>query len=287
MTTAEAVIIAIVEGLTEFLPISSTGHMILTEAAMGMRGTDFLKAYTVSIQFGAIASVVVLYWRRFVQSLDFYLKLFVAFVPVAVVGLLLNDYIEQLLESVPVVAVALVLGGIILVFLDKYYHKQIEAAEDDPDYVTVRKVDEFGIEYTDQELRKFKISWSQAFFIGCFQCLGLIPGVSRAAATIVGGLQQGLNIKRSAEFSFFLAVPTIFAASAFSLWEHRGSVTGSNVDFLIIGTLVSFIVGMIAIKFFIALITRLGLKFFGYYRIILGLVFLILLYLGYDIKINH
>lgn len=287
MTTAEAVILAIVEGLTEFLPVSSTGHMILTEALLHMQGSEFLKAFTVSIQFGAIAAVVVLYWRRFFQSIDFYLKLFVAFLPIAVLGLLLKDSIESLLENVVVVSVALIIGGVILIFLDKLFHRQIEEAVDDPDYVSVKKIDEFGVEYVEDELRQIKISWMQAFVVGCFQCLGLVPGVSRAAATIVGAMQQGFNIKRASEFSFFLAVPTIFAASAYSLWGHRAVITGTNVEYLLIGNIVSFVVGMVAIRFFIELITRLGLRFFGYYRIALGVLILILLALGYDIKINH
>ncbi|MBL0308483.1 MAG: undecaprenyl-diphosphate phosphatase [Bacteroidetes bacterium] len=287
MTTGEAIILAIVEGITEFLPVSSTGHLILTESAMRLHDSPFSRTYIVSVQFGAILSVLFLYRQRFLQSLEFYFKLLVAFIPAAILGLLLNDQIDKLLSSVTTVAVALIIGGVVLILVDKIFHRQIDEAVDDEDTTTVNVVDEFGIEYKKEVLKKLDISWLQAFIIGCFQCIAMIPGVSRSAATIVGGMSQKLNIKRAAEFSFFLAVPTISAAALYKLMKNFHVVTGENIDFLIIGNIVSFIVGMIAIKFFIGLITRYGLKFFGYYRIILGVVILILMAMGYNLEISE
>lgn len=285
MTTTEAIILAVVEGLTEFLPVSSTGHLILTQAAMNLEGTAFTKVFLINIQFGAILSVVLLYWRRFFQSFDFYFKLFVAFIPAAVLGLLLNDYIDQLLENVTVVAISLVVGGIILIFIDSVFQKQIEEAATDEDEVVVKSRNEFGMEEKRTEPKSLQLNYVQAFIIGCFQCLAMIPGVSRSASTIVGGLSQKLNMKRAAEFSFFLAVPTIFAASAYKLLKGFDDIKGSDISLLLTGNVVSFIVGMIAIKFFIGLITRYGLKFFGYYRIILGAAILALAAMGYKLEI--
>lgn len=286
MTTAEAVILAVVEGLTEFLPVSSIGHMILTEALMKMQVTSFSKVFIVNIQFGAILSVLVLYWRRFFQSMDFYFKLLVAFIPAAVLGFLLNDFIDSLLSSVVIVAISLLVGGVILIFTDRIFHAQIEDIHDEDEKVVVRETDEFGVEINKKVLKKFKIDWTQAFIIGCFQCIAMIPGVSRSAATIIGGLQQKMNIKRAAEFSFFLAVPTISAAALYKLMKSFDDVRGADIDFLLIGNAVSFVVGVIAIKFFIGLITRYGLKFFGYYRIILGIAILVLLALGHKLEIS-
>lgn len=285
MTTAEAVILAIVEGLTEYLPVSSTGHMIVTEAFLKMQRTEFTNLYIVNIQFGAILSVLVLYWRRFLQSFDFYLKLFIAFIPAAVLGLLLNDFIDSLLSSVITVAISLLVGGFVLIFTDKIFHKQIEEAADDEDMVKVKSINEFGVEVVNYRLTKLRIGWLQAFIIGCFQCLAMIPGVSRSAAAIVGGLTQKLNIKRAAEFSFFLAVPTISAAAFYKLLKSFSAIHEYEMNYLLIGNVVSFIVGMIAIKFFITLITRYGLKFFGYYRIALGLILLILIATGHKLEI--
>lgn len=285
MTTAEAVILAVVEGLTEYLPVSSTGHLILAEAALKMRDSAFARTYIVNVQFGAILSVIFLYRKRFFQSIEFYFKLFVAFIPAAILGYLLNDQIDKLLSSVTTVAIALIVGGVILILVDKIFHRQIVDALHDDDTTTVNAVDEFGIEYKKEVLKKLEVGWMQAFIIGCFQCIAMIPGVSRSAATIVGGMSQKLNIKRSAEFSFFLAVPTISAAALYKLLKNHDVVTGDNIDFLIIGNVVSFIVGMIAIKFFIGLITRHGLKIFGFYRIILGVAILILMAMGYRLEI--
>lgn len=257
MTLFQAIIIAIVEGITEFLPVSSTGHMIITQKLLGMEINDFVKAFTVNIQFGAILSVVVLYWKRFFQSVDFYFKLFVAFLPAAVIGFLAIDFIDQMLESVVVVAVMLVLGGIVLVFADRWFNKPS----------------------ADQQ-----INYSKALKIGLFQVIAMIPGVSRSAATIIGGMTQKLDRKTAAEFSFFLAVPTMFAASGYKLLQNYKLIGSEHIDIMIIGNLVAFIVAMIAIKTFIGLLTKYGFKWFGYYRILVGLVILIMLALGYELN---
>ena len=259
MTWLEAIIISIVEGITEFLPISSTGHMILTQGILGMETNDFVKAFIVNIQFGAILSVVVLYWRHFIQSANFYLKLFVAFIPAAILGFLLSDFIDSMLENVYVVAVTMILGGIILLFVDKWFNKPIE----------------------DQT-----IGYPTAFKIGLFQCISMIPGVSRSAATIIGGMTQKLNRKTAAEFSFFLAVPTMFAASGYKLMSNYKAIDLENIEILIVGNIVAFIVAMIAIKSFITYLTRHGFKVFGYYRIIVGIVILALIALGVDLTID-
>ena len=278
MTTTESVILAIVEGLTEFLPVSSTGHLILTESLLKMNQNstaDYLKLITVCIQPGAILSVFVLYFRRFFQSIDFYLKLFVAFIPAAFFGLLLNKKIDALLNSPKTVAVSFIVGGFILILVDKFFHAQIE--ETDSDHVIIKEINEFGMEEKKQVLTKFRMTWVQAFVIGCFQCFGMIPGVSRSAATIVGGLTQKLNIKRAAEFSFFLALPTIFGASVVTLYHKYSLIKGTDLSNILLGNIIAFIVGLLAIRFFIGLITRFGLKFFGIYRIIIGTVILFLL----------
>ncbi len=285
MTTNESIILAIVEGLTEFIPVSSTGHMILTEAALKMQRSALTNVYIVNIQFGAILAVFFLYWKRFFQTFDFYFKLLIAFIPAAILGFLLNDQIDKLLSSVTTVAISLIVGGVVLIFTDWFFKKQIEDAYTDEDKETVREIDEFGVEHKKEVLKKFHIGWMQAFLIGCFQCIAMIPGVSRSAATIVGGLTQKLNIKRAAEFSFFLAVPTVFAASAYKLLKSYDDIKGTDIDFFLIGNVISFIVGMIAIKFFINLITRYGMKFFGYYRIILGVVILTMMALGHKLEI--
>jgi len=258
MTLFEAIILAVVEGITEFLPISSTGHMIIAEKLLGMQSNEFTNAYIISIQFGAILSVIALYWKKFFQSVDFYKKLLIAFIPAAILGKLLGDHIDVLLGSVQVVAVSLLLGGVILVFIDKWL-----AGKDDDDEVTYFK----------------------AFKIGLFQCIAMIPGVSRSAATIIGGMSQRLTRQTAAEFSFFLAVPTMFAATAYKLYKNHDALTRENVYILLIGNLVAFIVAMLAIKFFITFLQKHGFKLFGYYRIALGLLLLILLALGHDLKL--
>ncbi len=259
MNWIEALILAVVEGITEFLPVSSTGHMILAEGFMGMKSNEFIQAFIVNIQFGAILSVVVLYWKRFFQTLAFYYKLFIAFLPAAFFGLLLGNYIDALLENVYVVAIMLVLGGVVLIFVDKWFDKVAENQE-----VTYRK----------------------ALVIGFFQVIAMIPGVSRSAATIIGGMTQKLSRKTAAEFSFFLAVPTMFAASGYKLVKNYHVFTSDNIGILLFGNVVAFIVAMIAIKFFINFLTKYGFKFFGYYRIVVGLLILLLYFLGIDLSVS-
>ncbi len=259
MSPLDAVIIAIVEGITEFLPISSTGHMIIAERILGLKNTDFTKTFIVNIQFGAILSVVALYWRKFFQSLDFYIKLFIAFIPAAVIGFLLHDYIDALLESVVVVAVTMLAGGIILLFVDRWFRTPSQ----------------------DQSITSKK-----ALIIGFFQCIAMIPGVSRSAATIIGGMSQKLDRTTAAEFSFFLAVPTMFAASAYKLLKSYQTITSETIGILLLGNAVAFVVAMLAIKSFIAYLTKHGFKVFGWYRIAVGLLILLLHACGYNLSIR-
>ncbi len=260
MSIFEAIILAIIEGVTEFLPVSSTGHMIIGSAIMGIETDPFVKMFNVAIQFGAILSVIVLYRRRFFKSFDFYFKLFVAFLPAAVVGFLLNDYIDMLLENVLVVAAMLVLGGIILLFIDKWF----KGGEID-----------------------FDINYREAFSIGLFQVIAMIPGVSRSAATIIGGLSQKLTRKAAAEFSFFLAVPTMFAATGYKMLKFykETGFASTDLNVLIIGNIVAFVVALLAIRSFVSYVTKHGFKVFGYYRIIVGVAIILLYVLGYDLKI--
>lgn len=258
MTVFQAIIIAIVEGITEFLPVSSTGHMIIAQSILGIQSTDFVKAFTVNIQFGAILSVIVLYWKRFFQTWDFYFRLFVACLPL-IIAYLLEKQIDTMLESVMTVAVALLLGGVLLIFVDRWF--------DRPDNSNNR------------------LTYKKALIIGFFQIISVIPGVSRSAATIVGGMSQKLSRKAAAEFSFFLAVPTMFAASALKLVGNYKLISADNINLLLIGNLVSFLVAMIAIKSFIAFLTRYGFKWFGYYRIAVGLAIIILLLTGHSLTL--
>lgn len=258
MTVFEAIVIAVVEGITEFLPISSTGHMIIAEALLGMEIDEFTKAFTVNIQFGAILSVVVLYWKRFLQSWSFYQKLFVAFLPAAAIGFLAGDFIDSLLENVMVVAIMLLLGGILLLFVDKWFNKEAK----------------------DQA-----ITYPTALKIGFWQCIAMIPGVSRSAATIIGGMQQKLSRTNAAEFSFFLAVPTMAAASAYKLLKDYKHFNTENMGILLIGNVVAFIVAMIAIKTFITFLQKHGFKVFGWYRIVVGIILIVLLLMGVDLKV--
>ena len=262
MSIAEAIVLAIIEGITEFLPISSTGHMIIGSSLMGIAEDPFTKMFTVAIQFGAILSVVVLYWKRFFQSFEFYFKILVGFIPAVIFGLLFKDYIDALLERVDVVGYTLLLGGIFFLFMDKI----------------------FKTETLTQET----VTYPKAFKIGCFQVIAMIPGVSRSAATIIGGLSQKLTKKTAAEFSFFLAVPTMFAATVLSMYQFfkdGGSFGQQEITALIIGNVVAFIVAMIAIKSFITFLTRHGFAVFGYYRIVIGITILLLYYLGVDLAI--
>ena len=292
LSTLQTILIAIVEGITEFLPVSSTGHMIITQSLLGIESTEFVKAFTVIIQFGAILSVVCLYWKRFfhlnsckifdseavkglsgskkgltylkrfLYKYDFYWKLLVAFIPAAFFGLLFSDIIDDLLESVTVVATMLVLGGVFMIFSDKIFKNQSQSTE-----MTDRK----------------------AFKIGIYQCIAMIPGVSRSMATIMGGMAQKLSRKHAAEFSFFLAVPTMFAATCYKilkLYLSGGTqVLSDNLFTLILGNVVAFIVALLAIKFFISFITKYGFKAFGYYRIIVGVAILAMILMGHNLEI--
>ncbi|MCE7060577.1 undecaprenyl-diphosphate phosphatase [Dyadobacter sp. CY343] len=257
MSIWQAIILAIVEGITEFLPVSSTGHMIIASSFMGISHLEFTKMFTVNIQFGAILSVLVLYWKRFFQTADFYFKLFVAFLPAAVIGFLVNDFIDALLENVVVVAVSLLVGGIILIFIDRIAN----------------------------DTREKPVTYWTALKIGFFQCIAMIPGVSRSASTIIGGMLQGLSRKQAAEFSFFLAVPTMAAAGGYKLLKTYDTIKAEDIQTLLIGNLVAFVVAMLAIKFFISFLTKYGFKVFGYYRIILGLILLGLLASGYKLDV--
>jgi undecaprenyl-diphosphatase len=257
MDLLQTIIIAIVEGITEFLPVSSTGHMIIAQKLLGVESSDFVKMFTVCIQFGAILSVIILYWKKFFQTVNFYLKLFVGVLPAVIFGFLFKNYIDALLENVIIVAITLVLGGIVLIFVDKWFKTESE----------------------DQE-----VTYPKALKIGLFQVVSMIPGVSRSAATIIGGLAQKLSRKNAAEFSFFLAVPTMFGASALELFETYKQINTSNIQLLIVGNIVAFIVALIAIKGFISYLTQHGFKLFGYYRIIIGLLILILLAFGVDLN---
>ena len=280
MSVFETIIIAIVEGLTEFLPVSSTGHMIIAQNLLGVESTDFVKAFTFIIQFGAILSVLVLYWKRFFQlnrtplpegtpvvkrllhKYDFYWKLFIAFIPAAVFGLLFSDAIDAMLERVEVVAVTLIIGGVFMIFCDRIFNKGSEKTE---------------------------LTEKRAFTIGLFQCISMIPGVSRSMATIVGGMSQRLTRKAAAEFSFFLAVPTMLAATVYKVYdlvkEGGMQIITDNLSTLFIGNMVAFIVALLAIKFFIGFVTKYGFRAFGWYRILIGGLILGLLYSGHNLTI--
>ncbi|MGM9705036.1 MAG: undecaprenyl-diphosphate phosphatase [Prevotella sp.] len=279
MSVIEIIILAIVEGLTEFLPVSSTGHMIITRDLLGLEPDDqFINAFIVIIQFGAILSVVALYWKRFfrlnhtpapegstplrafLHKWDFYWKLMVAFVPAVIIGGLCNGIIDKLLGSVVIVAVMLVVGGVFMLFCDKLFNKGSESNA---------------------------LTEKRALRIGLFQCIAMIPGVSRSMATIVGGMSQGLTRKRAAEFSFFLAVPTMFAATCLDvlkLFLHGGIDTlASHVPSLLLGCVVAFIVALLAIKGFVNFLTKYGFRAFGVYRIIIGGAILLWILSGHQL----
>ena len=285
MTLLETLILAIVEGLTEFLPISSTGHMIIAQNLLGIESTPFVKAFTIIIQFGAILSVLCLYFQRFfklnntpadpnlslfkrlLHKFDFYVKLLVAFIPAVVIGLLgkKSGIIDRFLEHVEVVAIMLVVGGIFMLFCDKLFEKK--SSEETP------------------------LTNKRAFLIGCFQCLAMIPGVSRSMSTIVGGMSQRLTRRAAAEFSFFLAIPTMAGATVLDVYEvlfkDPNSIswaTGDNIKMLLIGCVVAFVVALFAMKWFVNFLAKYGFKAFGYYRIIVGLFILVWLMLGYNLS---
>ena len=255
MNTLQAIVLAIIEGITEFLPVSSTGHMIIASSFFGIAHEDFTKLFTIVIQLGAILSVVVLYFKRFFQTLDFYFKLLVAFVPAVVLGLLLSDFIDGLLENPVTVAISLLIGGLILLKVDEWFNNP-------------------NTTETSQE-----ITYLQAFKIGLFQCIAMIPGVSRSGATIVGGMSQKLSRTTAAEFSFFLAVPTMVGATVKKCYDYYKAgfeLSHDQINLLVIGNVVAFIVALLAIKTFIGFLTKNGFKVFGYYRIIAGIILLII-----------
>ena len=255
-----AIILAIIEGITEYLPVSSTGHMIIASSFMGIATDDFTKLFTIVIQLGAILAVLVLYWKRFFQSVDFYFKLLVAFLPAIVLGLLLNDFIDELLESPVTVAVSLIIGGFILLKVDDWFKSNEEFDSKNPE-------------------AHVKISYVTALKIGFFQCLAMIPGTSRSGASIVGGMTQNLSRKVAAEFSFFLAVPTMFGATAYKMYKYYKAgfeLSTAQINYLLIGNIIAFVVALIAIKSFIDYLSKKGFKVFGYYRIVLGIVLLII-----------
>ena len=260
MTTAQTIIVSIVEGITEFIPISSTGHMIITEKLLNVPDNDYTKMFTVAIQLGAILAVVVLYWKKFFdfKNLGFYAKLIIGVVPAIILGLLFSKKIDALLESSTTVAVSLLLGGVILVFIDKAFKNPSIHSEKE-------------------------VSFINSFIIGIWQCLAMIPGVSRSAASIIGGMQQKLSRSAAAEFSFFLAVPTMLAATGYKLYKHykeAGGFSGEEIRQLAIGNVVAFVVALIAIKFFISFLKKYGFKIWGIYRIIVGILLLILIWKG-------
>jgi len=253
MTWLQALILGIVEGLTEFLPISSTGHMILASAAMGMQETEFLKTFEISIQLGAILAIALMYIKRFFQSFDIYIKLIISFIPTVVIGFLMYDFVKSMFSPL-VVSISLVLGGIILIFVDK----KVENKKTTVDDVS-------------------KIPIKNALFIGLIQCISMIPGVSRAGATIVGGVFNGFDKKQATEYSFLLAVPTMIAASSYDLLKSDFAFTSDQLMILILGLIVAFASAWVAVKLFLVLVERFGFKYFGWYRIGIGLLFLILI----------
>lgn len=263
MSVAEAIILAIIEGITEFLPVSSTGHMAIASAFMGINKEPFTKLFEIVIQFGGILSVVVLYWKKFFnfKSFSFYIKLLVAIIPALVIGFFLKKHIESILEKPMIIATVLVLGGVILLFVDRWFKKP-------------------------EVLDESQITNKHAFSIGLFQVLAIVfPGLSRSAATIIGGMQQKLSRPLAAEFSFFLAVPTMMAATVKSLYdvykETPEVLNTQNLNILILGSLVAFLVAILAIRFFIGYLQKHGFRIFGWYRIIVGLLLMILILAGY------
>ncbi len=256
MNFIQVLILSLIEGLTEFLPVSSTGHLILTSAIMGIEDEGFIKSFNIIIQFGAILSVLLLYWRRFLPNLDFYKKLVIAFLPAALIGLIVKSKIDLILGSVSVVAWALIIGGVILIWSDRYF-------QDHPGNIRVEDM-----------------SWKDCLKLGLLQCFAFIPGVSRSGATIVGGLYLGMSRKEAAEFSFFLAVPTLAGATLIKSLGIVKTLDTSHWQLLIAGIVLSFLFALLAVKFFIGIVSRYGFKHFGYYRIALGVLILIFLARG-------
>lgn len=257
MTYLEAFILSFIEGLTEFLPVSSTGHLILTEKALQMQPSDFNQAFQIIIQFGAIMSVVFIYRDKFKFNFEFYKKLFIAFLPAAVIGFLFKHWLSDLLDNHVVVAWSLIIGGCIMIGTDRIFNPQ-----KNPNETSLTKEGD-------------QISIAQALKIGFTQCFALIPGVSRSASTIVGGQIFGLTRKAAAEFSFFLAVPTLTAAALYKTWKIKHLLVSSNFSLLAFGIIMSFVFAFIAIKFFIRIVQKYGFTWFGVYRILLGILVLL------------
>lgn len=262
MSILESIIIAIIEGLTEFLPVSSTGHMILAKAALGItEDGGFVDSFIVSIQIGAILAIIGLYYKRFLQGIQIYFKLMAAFIPTAIIGLLAYDTIKSYLFNPTVVALALIIGGIILILIDK-------------------KVVTKETHLVDLS----QIPIKNAVFIGLFQCLSMIPGTSRAAATIIGGVFNKFNKTQATEFSFLLAVPTMIAATGYDLYKTPVTFTNHQILILLLGMFIAFITAFVAVKIFIKLVSFYGFKHYGYYRIVIGIVFLLVSYvIGVDL----
>ena len=261
MDVVQSIIIGIVEGITEFIPISSTGHMIIAEKLLGIPETEFIQVFTVAIQLGAILAVVVLYWKKFFdfKNLHFYFKLIIGVIPAILLGLLFSNKIDELMESTTVIALAILIGGVVLIFIDQFFNN--------PEIHSEKEV-----------------SFKNSFIIGIWQCLAMIPGTSRSAASIIGGMQQKLTRSAAAEFSFFLAVPTMIAATGYKLFKHyntNGGFTMPEIKLLLIGNAVAFVVALLAIKFFIEFLKKHGFRLWGIYRTILGIVLLILIFTGY------
>lgn len=252
MSYLEVIILSFIEGLTEFIPVSSTGHLIITNAVLKLEPTDFSKAFDVIIQFGAILAVVYLYREKLKWNYIFYRNITLAFIPTAVLGFLLKNKIDMLLESTAVVAISLIVGGIILIAVDSLFKNRPEKA----------------------------LTPKSSLLIGFIQSIAMIPGVSRSAATIVGGQYCGLRREHAAEFSFILAIPTLGAATAYKLWKIRHILDSSQSVSLTLGVVLSFIFAVMAIKFFITFVNRFGFKYFGVYRIVLGALVLLLLNRG-------
>jgi undecaprenyl-diphosphatase len=262
MTYLQAFIIAVIEGLTEFLPVSSTGHMILADSLMKVQDKEFVKTFEIVIQLGAILAVLILYIKRFFVGVNIYLKLFVAFLPTGIIGLIAYKTIKFYLFNPITVSISLILGGVVLILLDKWSERRTSI-------------------YTDLE----NISYKGAAKIGLIQCLSMIPGVSRAAATIFGGIFSGFNRKQAAEFSFLLAIPTMFAASGYDLLKEKDHIRAEDVKLLIFGGMTAFMVAIVAVKGFIAFLNKYGFRYFGIYRIVLGILFLFYaLYTGLNLS---
>lgn len=262
MTYLQALIIAIIEGITEFLPVSSTGHMILADSLLKVQDKEFAKTFEIVIQLGAILAVLLIYIKRFFVGINIYIKLLIAFLPTGVIGLLAYKTIKYYLFNPLTVSVSLIVGGIVLILLDRW------SSEKQSRYKQVED-----------------ISYKDALKIGLIQCVSMIPGVSRSAATIFGGIFSGFDRKQAAEFSFLLAIPTMFAASGYDLLKEKDNIHSSDIFILLFGALIAFLVGIVAVKGFIAFLNKYGFKHFGFYRIALGVLFLIYwFYVGLELS---